>query len=199
MRTFERSALAGRLLRAHVAQRAEQIAGARQPGAGVKLRQAEIGDPEVAAAVDEQVGGLDVAVDDAELMGMLQRLGGLDREAGERPEEAVAARCPLRRELCRDVADVGRHRRVRAGQVVQARRRLGGPKLVDQLGEVLALDELHGVVVDAAFAADGVDGHNIGVVQRRGGLGLVLESLQLLGVERRRERQHLEGDAPAER
>ena len=69
----------------------------------------------------------------------------------------------------------------------------------DQVGEVLALDELHGVVVDAALAADGVDRHDVRVVQLRRRLGLVLEALQLPGVQRRRERQHLEGDAPAQR
>jgi hypothetical protein len=39
----------------------------------------------------------------------------------------------------------------------------------------------------------------VGVLQAGGGLGLVLEALQLPGVERRGERQHLQGDAAAQR
>ena len=90
----DQDALAGRLLGAHVAQRAEQVAGLRQAGVGVELGQAEVGDPDVAAAVDQQVGRLDVAVDDAELVGVLQRLGRLRRQPGDGAEEV---RGPVRR------------------------------------------------------------------------------------------------------
>src|SRR5262249_2044194 len=72
-------------------------------------------------------------------------------------------------------------------------------QVVDDGGEGPAVDELHGVVVDAAFAADGEDGDDVGVVQLGGGAGLVLEALQLAGVEGGGEGQHLEGDAPAQR
>ena len=47
----------------------------------------------------------------------------------------------------------------------------------DQVGEVLALDQLHRVVMNAALAADGVDGHDVRVVQLGRGLGLILKSL----------------------
>ena len=66
-------------------------------------------------------------------------------------------------------------------------------------GERLTVDELHGVVVHAAFAADGVDGHDVRVVQARRRLRLVVEALQLPRVHRRRERQHLQRHPPAQR
>ena len=66
-------------------------------------------------------------------------------------------------------------------------------------GQGPALDELHGVEVDAALAADGEDRDDVRVVQLRRGLGLVLEPLQLARVERGREGQHLQGHAAAQR
>ena len=65
-------------------------------------------------------------------------------------------------------------------------------QLADQGGQGLALDELHRVVMHAPLAADREDRHDVGVVQLRRGLGLDLEPLQLPGVERRGERQHLQ-------
>jgi hypothetical protein len=53
---------------------------------------------------------------------------------------------------------------------------------------------LHGVKVHAAFAADTVHGHDVLVLQLRRGLRLVLEALQLLGIQRRGEREHFQGD-----
>src|SRR5207302_10180813 len=72
------------------------------------------------------------------------------------------------------------------------------PQLSDSRGQRLALDELHGVEMDAALAADRVDGHDVRVMQMGGGPGLVLEALQLPRIERQGKRQHLQGDAPAE-
>ena len=62
-----------RLLRAHVARRPEHIAGQRQPGVPRDAGQPEVGHPQAPAAVQEQVGRLDVAVQDALLMRVLQR------------------------------------------------------------------------------------------------------------------------------
>ena len=72
-------------------------------------------------------------------------------------------------------------------------------QLGDHRGQGLAVDELHGVVVHAALAADGVDRDDVRVVQAGGGLGLDLEPLELPGVERRGERQDLQRHAAAER
>jgi hypothetical protein len=40
-------------------------------------RQAEIGDPERAIGIDEEVGRLDVAMENSQAMGVLERVGGL--------------------------------------------------------------------------------------------------------------------------
>ena len=71
-------------------------------------------------------------------------------------------------------------------------RLLNSPAFGDRLGQGLALDELHGVVVDAALAADGINRDDVGVVELGGGQGLGLEPPELGRVHRRRERQHLE-------
>ncbi len=72
-------------------------------------------------------------------------------------------------------------------------------KLADDHGERLPVDELHGVKMHAAFGTDRVNRDDVRVVQLGGGLGLVLEALQVLGVESGRERQHFQGDAPIQR
>ena len=70
------------LLGAHVPQRAQDVAGERQPVVAADLRQAEVGDPEPALGVEQQVARLDVAVEDAAGVGVIQRLGGLERQPG---------------------------------------------------------------------------------------------------------------------
>jgi hypothetical protein len=50
----------------------------------------------------------------------------------------------------------------------------------------------------APLGADVVHRHDVGVLQVRRRLGLVLEALQLAGVEGGGERQHLQGHAPAQ-
>ena len=66
------------------------------------------------------------------------------------------------------------------------------------MSQAASLDELHGVVVDAALLADRVHRHDVLVPQVRRREGLVLEALQLAGVEGRRERQHLQRHAPSQ-
>ena len=73
------------------------------------------------------------------------------------------------------------------------------PPLGDRLGQGLALDELHGVVVDAALAADRIDRDDVRVVELGGGQGLGLEPAELGRVHRRGERQDLQGHAAIER
>jgi hypothetical protein len=72
------------------------------------------------------------------------------------------------------------------------------PQLLDDRGQGLSVDELHGIVMHAVLAADGEDRHDAGVVQVRRGPRLVVEALELPRVERRRERQHLERHAPSQ-
>jgi hypothetical protein len=70
------------VLRAHVAQGAQHIACHRHAGVLLHAREAEIRDPQLAGVVDQQIRRLDIAVQDAVLVGVLERLGGLDAELG---------------------------------------------------------------------------------------------------------------------
>ena len=63
----------------------------------------------------------------------------------------------------------------------------------------MALDVLHGVVVYAAVAADGMDVDYVGVVERGGRPGLVLEALEAAGVECGGEGDDLQGHPAVER
>ena len=104
--------LAARLLRRHVGDRAERRARAGQdssatprsaaastPPTGVRprrqLRQAEIEHLRVAARRDEDVGRLDVAVDDALRVRGVQRVGNLDRR-GRAAARSASGLPPMR-------------------------------------------------------------------------------------------------------
>ena len=88
------AAFAGGLLRAHVARGAEGEAGLRHPvAAGVAhgQRDAEVGDQR-RPVVQQDVLRLDVAVDHAVAVGVVQRRADLLRRAGRRPRPAAGAR-----------------------------------------------------------------------------------------------------------
>ena len=53
-------------------------------------RQAEVGDPERAVGIDQEVGRLDVAMDDSQAMGVVKRVGGLGAQPGD-----IAAKGPI--------------------------------------------------------------------------------------------------------
>ena len=75
------AATPGRLLRRHVARGAEDGACVRHRGIGLEpLGQPEVGDARAAVGVDEDVGGLQVAVEDAARMGRLDGLGHLRQD-----------------------------------------------------------------------------------------------------------------------
>ena len=85
----------------HVPHRADDVAGVRQVVGADRLGQAEVGHPDVAVAVQQQVRRLDVAVQDALAVGVGQRLGHLDadpRHALGKP--AVGLREESRRPSC---------------------------------------------------------------------------------------------------
>ena len=61
----------------HVADRAHDVAGAGQVAVAGDLGQAEVGDPDRAVGVEQEVRRLDVAVQDAVLVGVVEGLGDL--------------------------------------------------------------------------------------------------------------------------
>src|SRR5438552_636086 len=65
-------------------QRAQHVARARELKVRLKESQAEIGDPNMPPLVEQQICRLDVAVNDAQLMGMLQCHGRLANQARDR-------------------------------------------------------------------------------------------------------------------
>ena len=75
---------------------AEHVARLRQPDVGGYLGQAEVRYLDVAVRIEQQVGRLDVAVNDARLMRIIQRIGRLCDNAGDRalafPDPPAAAR-----------------------------------------------------------------------------------------------------------
>ena len=174
--------------------------------------QSEVGDPQFALGIQQKVGRLDVAVDDAVLVGGVQRLGRLDAK----PHRSAAVFLPFFR-LGREegnarggaIADLGRfgHLAVQRGldrvDGVGGRGAGGGPPRPTQLRqrpiERLAVDELHGVEMDAPLHADRIHGNDMGVVQLCRGLRFVLEAGDPARVQHRREGEHFQGDAPVQR
>ena len=73
----------------HVAQGADQVAGAGQVLLARGAGQAEVGDPDRAVGVEQQVGRLDVAMNDPLAGGVRQRLGRLHAQPGDAEGVAV--------------------------------------------------------------------------------------------------------------
>ena len=76
-------ALAVEPLGGHVADGADDVAGVGQVVGVGRLGQAEVGDPDVAVSVEQEVGRLDVAMKDALAVGVVQCKGDLDADAGD--------------------------------------------------------------------------------------------------------------------
>ncbi len=93
--------LAAQLLGRHVGDGADGAAGVGQAGLAGDLGQAEVGDADRAVGGEEDVGGLDVAVDDAAGVGSGEAVGGLgddrqglgwrERTAADPGAQALAA------------------------------------------------------------------------------------------------------------
>ena len=77
-----------RLLGAHVPERADHVAGAREAEVAGESGQAEVGDPDRAVGVDQEVGRLDVAMEDTQAMGVVQRIRRLEAQPGGIAAEA---------------------------------------------------------------------------------------------------------------
>ena len=195
--------LAAGLLGAHVAHRAHQVAGARQRGVGLAAGQAEVRDPELAVAVQQQIGGLDVAMHDAALMGCVQRTGRVDAQAGDAADIFAAAGRPRGQGRALRCARTGGFSRNMSGIPAEAGTTSAGHVPLAHFGDDpiqrLAVDELHRVVMDAALHSHCEDGNDVRMVQLSGGLGLMLEAGDLPAVEHGRKGEHFQGDASAQR
>ena len=73
--------VSGALFRTHVRRRADGEAGARQLRGVGHLRDPEVGDLHVAVRVDQDVGRLHVPVDDAVVVGVLERRAELQQDS----------------------------------------------------------------------------------------------------------------------
>ena len=160
------------LLGRGVAGRAEHRALGLGPGRlGQGPGQAEVGDAEAAVVAEEEVGGLDVAVDEPAAVGVVEAPGGLEAdEEGLRRGEAGAAvehgpEAPAAEVLGDEVGGAAVVAPVVDGEdvgVVQGRRGLGlGPEATEEgvvVGERL-VEHLHG---DAALQADVVGQEHLG-------------------------------------
>ena len=183
--------LAHRLLGAHEPQGADQVTGAGQVAVFLHPGQAEIGHPQMARPVQEEIGRLDVAVDHSVSMGVVEgfrrlecqmRRGSIEVSGafgGVRPDWQVHRRCDL------GIGTGFTHGR-RVGSMAT-------PKLADHRGEARPLDELHGVVVLIAVGPHRVDRDDVRVIEQRGRSGFELEPGPLAAVGHRTVRQHLHG------
>ncbi len=186
------------------------------------MGQAEVCDPQRAMGVDEQVGRFDISMHHAELMGVIERLGGLSNELGRIAEKVGAQHSGRQRSGLRVGGRIGRRNRsarlrsrgdhVRFGRViasaaVRAQRETGRFRrervrlfqLRNHMRQRLAVNELHGVIMNAAFVAHGIHRHDVRMVELRGGLRLVAEPLYMRAIDGGGERQDLDRHAAIQR
>ena len=75
----------------------------------------------------------------------------------------------------------------------------GGERSVRQdLPQRLSIDELHRDVVDRAFLTYIVNSNNVGVIERRGGAGLLFEAPQTISIRGQIFRKYLDRDVSPE-
>ena len=134
--------------------------GVDEAGFGFHLRQTEVENFGVSALGDENVGRLDVAMNNALGVGGVERIGDFDAQGENRFQFHGAG--------------------------------------ADQVLERDAVKKFHDQKGAAVFLADVVDRADVGMVERRGGLGLAAEALERLTVLRQIFRQELQRDEAAE-
>ena len=166
--------------------------------------EAEVGDPDFADAVQQQVRRLDVAVYDAAFVRRVQGAGRVDADADNTTDILVDHRfasVPVRRPRSQERSLRGHQRSRRRVQfrAIGTFRPAALLHFSDDAVQRLPVDELHRIVVDAAFHADGEDGDDVRMVQLSGRLGLVLETGDLAAVQHGSEGEHFQGHAAAQR
>jgi hypothetical protein len=160
----------------------------------------EVRHPHISLRVEQQIRRLDVPMDDPRLMGVLKRLG----HVGRQPRCGAETFAVVHRTHGLPDSNWGNHGRLAVLQINRRAtlwRRASVPTahLADDDVEGPAVDELHGVKVDAAITAHCVHRDNVAVMQTGGGERLVAEALQVLFVECSGEGQHLQRDHAIER
>src|SRR5579884_3703069 len=93
----------------------------------------------------------------------------------------------------------GRRRGRRRGLATFAQALMLLLQLLDDLVKPLTEDELHSIPANVLVLADLVDRYDVGMVQLGSGAGLAVEALTKSDVAEGVSRQHLQGDAPAQR
>ena len=145
-----------RLLRAEVMHRAEGRAGDRRLGFGGDPGDPEVGDPRPVRSVEDDVPGLDVAMDDAAGMGHREAAGHVRGDPHGRPRRERRGVADARREVVavHELHDEERLAAVRAGAeipdhrgMVQDGSRVGlapEPQREVRIGDDLGAQQLHG-------------------------------------------------------
>ena len=99
------ASLAPGLLRRHVAGRAHDLTRAGQTAVALELlRQPEVGDPRVAVLVEQDVARLEVAVNHAALVGIVDRFGNRGHQRGRLAGRKRSVGQPLGQALALDEA-----------------------------------------------------------------------------------------------
>ena len=169
-----------RLLGAHVARRAEHLAelGARRGALGARaVRLGHAGDAEIedlggpAAIAEHDVRRLDVAVDDAEPVGIIERAGDLGADPGDGLERHPArlAQMLVERDAVEQFhGDIGKAVRladVVDGDDVGVRERAGGPGLAQEAAD--QADILPELGLQHLDREDAVDAGIVGAIDVR--------------------------------
>ena len=160
------------LLGGHVLQRAQHVARVREPVLLQSFREPEVRDPDMAVAIEQQVGRLHVAMERAMLVRMVQSIRDIGTDPGSQPEAVAQRLRTLRLRLL--------------------------PQPFDHCVESLPVDELHGVEVQPIGLAAVEHRHDVRVVQSRGGLRFAPEAFELVAGQEARLRHHLERNAAIE-
>ncbi len=156
------------LLRTHVTKRADEIPRSSQVVVLLrKSSQAEVGDPKVATSVDQEIRRLDVAVDHADFMRVLERKCSLQTKLRGHFEvmpviRERAARLGRRQQrlAVRPAGPIVRGRGVSEG--IAPRRR---PKFPDDFGQGPSIDKLHRIIMDPLVTADAEYRYDVLVMQ----------------------------------